>query len=775
MTQVTMPDGVVVEMPDQLPPELGQRLRAFQNAHGAKAAPAEAPPDTNAPLGRYVLGAGEAAGGAIANIPHGLLHAASDIVHRVTGNYDAPDPKWIQALHVPEGAAARDFGATTASDIERGLDAAGVGDALTRGVGKTNQAVGDFAQAHPFTSKVVAPLTADVATLAGARGLPGQVGNAFRTGAEAVGTAARGAKALASGEGFDVSEPGQGPSVPTGTAPPTPVFRSGEGQNVAKAVAGKSGQQALQGHNQQVGNAIAAGEAGHAGEGPMSYDTLTKAQQAPSDVYTRVGAALPEGAVDADAQAAIKSAGGGQGKLVTSSEASQKQIQAMREQLSQPMTGDELVNNLRSLRQEGFKRVGSEDVDQQAIGRAQLDMARALEGHIERNLPKGGDVTVEDFQAARKTLAKNHAVQSALHGSDVDLKAIGRMQRADPQLLDGGLKEIADFANGPGRNVVGLPNTYDQPSLASDALEAVDLHNPIKGVAKFLGGRKARELLTGDTAQAVENARARFGANPDRFTPRGGLTPPPGTAGKPPSQLSLGDLPQGPGPSPFTLGEGANPNPPAPAGRPGDIPLADLLSHGVEQSPPAGLSVGPMGAPAQEGLPFIRNAAHEAGDLELAPAGKEPSLGDLLSDLRDYAAVKSQGVPEGTVSRIPQKRFVGDTVDFPGGTARRQVIENNASGESSASLEAQRRLAHERSTGSAPFGIDPEGNPTAIAHTADAVDLKAPKGHLKVQMDPTTGKLSIMDRGGMSLQAAKGLLNRYLALHGTKLGDAFGS
>lgn len=731
MPQVTMPDGALVDMPDQLTPELGSRLRAFSTKGAAT-------PDTS--VGHMALGAAEHAGAAIGNIIPGVLNAGADLVSRATGNGGASP---IPMFHA--GKAGEDFSRTAGDALTQGIDAVtGGGDAVTKGVGAANQ----FADTHPGTMNAV-HMAGDAAALAGARGIP--------SAAENVG----GLKSLFKGEAFD-----EGPPAPdNGTG-----LRSGAGQNIAKAVSDISGKNALKEHNQQVGNAGLAGEANHVGDGPLSYAATKAARAEPNDVYTRVGANLPEGQLDAASQADVGKVGTGNG-LVTASETAQKQIDNLKSQLvNKSFTGDQLVDNLRSLRQEGYKRAGSEDVDQQAIGGAQLDLARAIEGHVERNLPRGADVTVQDFQGARKALAKNHAVESALHGPDVDLKAIARMQRADPHMLDGFMKDVADFANGEGRNVVGLPDTYDTPSFAGDVAHALSFHHPVQGIAQLFGGRTARAQLTGDTASAVDAAKARFGATPGRFAPRPGLTAPPGRAWRDPTQIPLGDLPQGPGPAPFTLGEGANPNPTAPAGGQGELKFADVLSHGVEQGPSPGLSAGPMGAPAQGGVPFSQDAGHMAGDLELDHG---PPLADLLADLHDHAKVMSQGVPEGTAARAPQKRFVGDTVDFPGGASRRQVIENNASGESSASLEAQRRLASERSTGSAPFMIDADGAPRTLAHTVDAVDAAAPKGNLKVQLDPTTGKLGIVDRGGMSLREANGLLNRYLSLHGTKLGDAF--
>jgi hypothetical protein len=597
--------------------------------------------------------------------------------------------------------------------------------------------------------------------------------------AGATGAAATNAETAAARATREANSTANAAANPTG-APKSALFTPPTETNQwARAVAGSSGKDALNAHYQKVGNAAAAGEANVPAGTALTAETLEAARAAPNTVYDTVAKNLPEGQLDEAALKGVNSAGATQGGLVTSSDAAKAQIQSIKDQLNQPMSGQQVMDNLRSLRQEGFKRSGSEDVDQQAVGRAQLDMANAMEGHVARNLPQGGPVSLDQFHQARQTLAKNHAVEAALRGNDVDMGAVARMQRNGAPLT-GGLKEIADFADGPGRGYTGLPNAAHEPTLASDVMGSVNLLHPVQGAAKFLAGRKARAALTGDTAQAVANAVNRFGAKPDQFRPQPGLTPPPGTAGRIPQQMSLGDMPQGDGPAPWTLGEGVNPStfwrggggPEGMGGGPSDrISLADVLSHGVEQSPPQGLSLAPMGAPAQEGLPFTQDAGHMAGDLSLG--GHEPSLADLLSDLKDHAAVMSQGVPEGTAARAPQKRFVGDTVDFPNGTPRRQIIENNASGESAASIEAQRRLASEKQNGNSPFFIDPEGSPKPLARTVDAVDAAAPKGHLKVQKDPTTGKLSIVDRGGLTLSAAKGLLNRYMSLH-QSLGDAFG-
>jgi len=231
--------------------------------------------------------------------------------------------------------------------------------------------------------------------------------------------------------------------------------------------------------------------------------------------------------------------------------------------------------------------------------------------------------------------------------------------------------------------------------------------------------------------------------------------------------------------------------PPVPAPG-GDIPMADLLSHGVEQGPPEGLSSGPMGAPAPQGIPFqtppeaigakiirggpppeqrVMPPTRFINDEEVptdAPQPEEPpriDLGDRFGgpfkgkpqSMADFAGVKSQGVPDGTVQRSPSTRRVMDTIDFPGGTTHRRIVEND-SGSGPASLEAQRRLAAEKTAGTRPVFYGGEDE-IPVLHDVTAVDRNPPKGH--VTLDGNTGKL--LNSGGMKPAAAQALVNRWKA------------
>jgi hypothetical protein len=317
-------------------------------------------------------------------------------------------------------------------------------------------------------------------------------------------------------------------------------LRTAEDRPLMRNLAGDSGREALQQHTMEVSRTIAANEAGIPGAQlpHLSQDIIADARREPNSVYDRVAKALPVGPLNPEAQQAVMGAGlPSTGRMSAGSPQAQAQIEALRQQLLAPgkmFTGQEVVNEMRGLRQEGFTNVASEDVSNQQLGRAQLDMARAIEGHIGSSIPPGADVTPEQFWDARKTLAKNFTIQNALRGNDVDLQVLARVQRADPQLLDGGTKLLADFAS-THPEVATLPSAaarYSPPSVSRDFAD-ISLKNPSTWLRPALGSL-ARRALTGDPDVAVANANQMFPAR-DAYS----FSPPP----QPPAPKFGGYLP----------------------------------------------------------------------------------------------------------------------------------------------------------------------------------------------------------------------------------------
>ncbi len=565
-------------------------------------------------------------------------------------------------------------------------------------------------------------------------------------------------------------------------------FRAAGDSPVGKLAAGDSAGPALTAHNAQVGDAAISNEAGLKNGTTPSYEELEKARGPAEGVMDRVRANLPPEinlASDPETLRAINAAGAPEGGRITKgSPQAQQQIEDLRARLTDPgntVSPMQLTNEMRALRQEGFTNSASDDVSNQQLGRAQLDMARALEGHVERNLNANGTVTIEDFQAARKALAKNYTAQSALRGNTFDLKTIARIQRADPQLLDGTMKDVADFANA-NPEVTGRANPLNAPSVAKD-VTGVSITRP----GTYLGpltGAAGRRLLTGGQG-VLDRTNRLFRANPPNQFPARVPAPEVG----PPTPLAYGshpdELPFHPGPvGPEAPLSASTPQAPSPTAAPsGGYSLADLLSHGVEQPPAPGLTAGPMGAPPAQGIPFTHELPpHLAGesvrDMVHNPAALNPelSLADALAGLQQHPAVTgatqggladvlSQGVPEGIAARTPPgvPRGRVPMLDFPSGAEQPRMLSNNASGESAASQEAINRGTRNLVL------VDPDGGSEPLLRDSTQIDRKAPKGSIIVDAD--SGE--IIDRGGMNQRGAEGLRNRYASR--VKLGDHFTS
>lgn len=231
-------------------------------------------------------------------------------------------------------------------------------------------------------------------------------------------------------------------------------FRSGRGLagKFSLAATGMQGRAILTNNNIEVGNVIAHHVSGVPFESYLSPETLKAARAAPNALLDRAGAELPTGPLDKEAREAIREAGDTV-RITKGSPNVQQQLADLRERLMDPQgkyTGEQVMGELRALRQEGFAGLKSEDVDVQALSKAKLRMADAIEGHIDRNLDPKGTVTLERVQAARQAIAQNLAVSENLQGNDVDLASLGRDYARAPEQFKGPLRTAAIFAENNG-------------------------------------------------------------------------------------------------------------------------------------------------------------------------------------------------------------------------------------------------------------------------------------------------------------------------------------
>lgn len=519
------------------------------------------------------------------------------------------------------------------------------------------------------------------------------------------------------------------------TTAPTAVtkygMQTGENAPIARNVAGSSAKPAITAHNQSIADPILGAQAGVSPGTKISPQSLEDARAAPDSVYQRAEAHIPTGPLSPTAAQTVQNVGADD--MIVHSPDTQATIDAQKARLlSGPLTGAEVVNGQRALRFNGFRNVASEDPEQSALGQAQLKMADALHQHMIDTLPPDAPVSADQLAAARVALAQNHTIESVLGpNGNVNLTKLAQVHNANPGMLSGPMADIAQFASDH-PEVTRLPSDaerFNPSGFIKDVAGINPLERPVGSVAQLFGGHIARKILTrgGPTeAPAVTGLGGEFAP-----LERGAPQSPPGMSASAPTTP-----------------------PPAAAGPPGQISLADLLSHGVEQEPAAGLSTAPMGASPASGVPFARNAAHEAGGLEVEPPR---TYGGQPANNQDLGTVMSQGVPEDIVARAPQPNPPRPKVAHAP-----SFIANNASGESAASQEAINRGTKNL------VEVDPDGNERPILRDVTQADIEPSPRHLIV--DKSTGQ--IVKSGGMAPALARGLLNRWKSMQ-QSLGEAF--
>lgn len=274
--------------------------------------------------------------------------------------------------------------------------------------------------------------------------------------------------------------------------------------------------------------------------------------------------------------------------------------------------------------------------------------AGTLEDMAERHL--AGDPTgLSDYRNARMDFAKSYDIQNAIgRGGQIDAQVLRGIDDKYPNLLSGNTKLIATAAREL-PDVTTIPGSESGGGIHS---RWQVMHNAIGGVVKNLPGMNP--MTEGFQTQNFGRAQTPTEAS---YNQSFGRKPEPSA---PALQEQLPPFPAQQGPESWTTSPGAG----GPRSAPGTgIPLSEVLSTGVEKPAPLGLSLAPMGAPPQQGIPFRADAAHMAGGLELAPDQGRAPLGQSLSD---FAGVKSQGVPEGIATRAPVPHYVqkGDTLEL---------------------------------------------------------------------------------------------------------------
>lgn len=456
-----------------------------------------------------------------------------------------------------------------------------------------------------------------LATLA--RMVPDVAGNVFQP-AGAGGLAKAGVEVAPAAAGEVVAT---NPAVNAGFHP--------QGTNpLATGLAGESGREAATIHNQVLGDTGARNTAGITGGSDtlLTHEAYEAGREDPNSVYNRVANTigdknvLPQSVLDA-VNGADSPAGG---RMTKGSPDAAAKIQALKDQLAEKgnFTGNEIINEERSLKQAGYKGVASPNPSDQELGTYQLKVADILHQHIASLLPADGPVSAGQFEAAQKALAQSHALESNSTGGHLNLQSLSAASERNPGLFTDFPKTAADFA-GQNPTVTGrAANIYQQPSYSGDVTAAARQSLGLLSPHFYLRALGAEAGARGALLPNIDESIARMHA---AYPPRDpNLFAPLDTTGRPPGPISPLRGPVAFGPTGEPL-HGIEPTAPPAAGTQATIPLPENgpLPFGPAMGdqfagPPAG-RLGPAPAPGGPTPIPLRQAQNAASARAAPPPG----------------------------------------------------------------------------------------------------------------------------------------------------------
>lgn len=561
--------------------------------------------------------------------------------------------------------------------------------------------------------------------------------------------------------------------------------------------------------------------------------------------------------------------------------------------LDQPWDAGAVVNEVRQLRREANANssppaMGAKpDPSKQALAKAQVSVANALDDWLERNAQAIGQPEIaKNYRTARTRLAKTASVERATSGGKTDVRNLERQdERGVPH--SGRLKvaaqtgeyfpESTGAVSGPDINVTpdslfGTARQFLQSNLLRPVISAVlrseGFQNrlapapegpmgwrdtgPNGPLAQYFDQRpetpyepfagepapaplprtsaesmRVANTLAGDLGLAPEGPTPDLPPAPSRMTAD---TPPPVRGDVPftPSNL-IGDLglelapdvageglPYRPAPmvdSPLTLLEDAPVRAPQPRGLTTDLGLEPEGLTLDSASPEGPFAYGrgePYSADPRQAMPPRTATIQEPGargfqvertvdlasdlglvpELETAPDNLTrvmPAQGRIGSGSGGTIRPGQYEVAVGNdrvATQMPRSladELIAGTDSSPelgdldslmaelNQLALRQRpsiaktrTQNNASGESSASVEAINRVQAEKAAGQDRYLIEPDGSVRPLTGV-DAVDAVARPGQVIVQRGVGAEPYTILDRGGLAQGVARGRVNAALS------------
>ena len=306
-----------------------------------------------------------------------------------------------------------------------------------------------------------------------------------------------------------------GPSTAAAAETASPAgqlgLRSTTGRPVATFAAGSTAGPTLDAQNLKVASSVLGAESGVAHGVPVNPTSLAAGRVAPGQLLDTAAESLPAAPLSPDAAAKVKAARG-PATLTKPTPNVATQIDGIESALlddpNKPITGTEIRATRNSLSSDANAGMNSPDADTRTIAKYKRGIIDALDQHVADTMPADSAISPEMIQNARATLAKNYNVQDLIgKGGDINLQALAKMHRDNPNMLTGNMRTVAQFASDH-PEVTGPISDADRispPSLGTD-VGHINVINPKSWVQPIIGAA-GRSSLRGPAGASLEAAQ----------------------------------------------------------------------------------------------------------------------------------------------------------------------------------------------------------------------------------------------------------------------------
>ena len=275
-------------------------------------------------------------------------------------------------------------------------------------------------------------------------------------------------------------------------------------------MAGSTAGPVLDAQNNRVASSVMGADVGVPHSSPVTPQTLAAAREAPGQVLDAGYSQIQPGPLSPAAQAQVTAARG-PATITKPTPNVTNQINDIESSLLDPngqFTGEQLRATRNSLSSDANAGRNSADADTRAVAQYKANVVNALDQHLADSLPPGGTVTPDMVQNARATLAKNYQLQDLIgKGGDIDLQALAKLHRDNPNLLTGNTRTVAQFASDHPEvtGAISDANRISPPSFIGD-VAGINPLKPLGTIGHAMFGAVGRRLLTGAPGEAIGSA-----------------------------------------------------------------------------------------------------------------------------------------------------------------------------------------------------------------------------------------------------------------------------